>query len=76
MFGVPQELPESASIDEVSPIKIFCGIVISISVPAPASVFIFQFLWVWHDFLVALIYLGTTPKVVSVTLLEELLPEK
>jgi len=76
MFGVPQKLLESASIDEASPIKIFCGIVIPISVPVTASVFIFQFLWVWHDFLVALIYLEVTPKVVSVTLLEELLLEK
>jgi alpha-glucoside transport system permease protein len=65
---VPRELLESASIDGASPIKIFYGIVIPISVPALASVFIFQFLWVWNDFLVALIYLGTTPKVVPVTL--------
>lgn len=65
---VPRELLESASIDGASPIKIFYGIVIPISVPALASVFIFQFLWVWNDFLVALIYLGATPKVVPVTL--------
>ena len=65
---VPQALLESASIDGASAIKIFYGIVIPISVPALASVFIFQFLWVWNDFLVALIYLGATPKVVPVTL--------
>ncbi len=65
---VPRELMESASIDGASPTKIFYKIVIPISVPALASVFIFQFLWVWNDFLVALIYLGATPKVVPVTL--------
>ena len=65
---VPRELIESASIDGASPIKIFYRIVIPISIPALASVFIFQFLWVWNDFLVALIYLGATPKVVPVTL--------
>ena len=65
---VPQDLLESASIDGASAIKIFYGIVIPVSVPALASVFIFQFLWVWNDFLVALIYLGSTPKVVPVTL--------
>jgi len=65
---VPRELLESASIDGASAIKIFYRIVIPISIPALASVFIFQFLWVWNDFLVALIYLGATPKVVPVTL--------
>jgi alpha-glucoside transport system permease protein len=65
---VPRELLESASIDGASPLKIFYGIVIPISVPALSSVFIFQFLWVWNDFLVALIYLGATPKVAPITL--------
>ena len=66
--GVPPELLESASIDGASAIRIFYRIVMPISVPALASVFIFQFLWVWNDFLVALIYLGATPKVAPVTL--------
>lgn len=66
---VPRELLESASIDGASPIKIFYGIVMPISIPALSSVFIFQFLWVWNDFLVALIYLGATPKVAPVTLM-------
>ena len=65
---VPRELLESASIDGASPLRVFCSIVVPISVPALASVFIFQFLWVWNDFLVALIYLGATPKVAPVTL--------
>jgi len=65
---VPRELLESASIDGASPIKIFYGIIMPISIPALSSVFIFQFLWVWNDFLVALIYLGATPKVAPVTL--------
>ena len=66
---VPRELLESASIDGASPIKIFYGIIMPISIPALSSVFIFQFLWVWNDFLVALIYLGATPKVAPVTLM-------
>ena len=65
---VPPDLLDAAAIDGASPMRIFFGIVIPVSLPALASVFIFQFLWIWNDFLVALIYLGATPKVAPVTL--------
>lgn len=66
--GLPSELFDSASIDGASPLQSFFRIVLPLSVPALASVIIFQFLWVWNDLLVALIYLGGTPKVAPVTL--------
>ena len=66
--GLPKELIDSAAIDGASPIKTFFRIVVPLSVPAIASVAIFQFLWVWNDLLVALIYLGGSPKVGPVTL--------
>ena len=65
---VPPDLLDSAAIDGASPMRIFYGIVMPVSLPALASVFIFQFLWIWNDFLVALIYLGATPKVAPLTL--------
>ncbi len=37
-------------------------LILPLSVPALASFAIFQFLWVWNDYLVALIFLGATPR--------------
>jgi alpha-glucoside transport system permease protein len=66
--GLPRDLFDSASIDGASPLRSFFSIVIPLSVPAIAAVAIFQFLWVWNDLLVALIYLGGSPKVAPLTL--------
>ncbi|MGC9529196.1 MAG: carbohydrate ABC transporter permease [Candidatus Bipolaricaulaceae bacterium] len=65
---LPRDLFDSAAIDGASPLQMFFRIVIPLSVPAIASVTIFQFLWVWNDLLVALIYLGGSPKVAPLTL--------
>lgn len=64
---LPSELMESAAIDGASHFTAFIRLVIPLSVPAIASFAIFQFLWVWNDLLVALVFLGTGPKVTIVT---------
>lgn len=66
--GLPSDLFDSAEIDGASTLQMFFRIVLPLSVPAISSVFIFQFLWVWNDLLVALIYLGGSPKVAPLTL--------
>lgn len=57
---LPRDLIESSQIDGASHFDIFVKIIIPLSVPALAAFTIFQFLWVWNDFLVALVFLGTT----------------
>src|SRR5215207_1304698 len=61
--GLPTDMFESAYIDGAGPWTVFFRLVLPTSVPALASLAIFQFLWVWNDLLVALIYLGGTPRV-------------
>jgi alpha-glucoside transport system permease protein len=61
--GLPRDMFESAYIDGAGQWTVFFRLVLPTSVPALASLAIFQFLWVWNDLLVALIYLGGTPRV-------------
>lgn len=58
---LPRDLLESAFIDGASHFTIFTTLILPLSVPALASFAIFQFLWVWNDYLVGLIFIGTTP---------------
>ena len=57
---LPRDIIESAHIDGATHFQIFTRLIIPLSVPALAAFTIFQFLWVWNDFLVALVFLGTT----------------
>ncbi|PJF21634.1 MAG: alpha-glucoside ABC transporter permease [Phototrophicales bacterium] len=57
---LPRDIIESAQIDGASHFDIFVRLIVPLSVPALAAFAIFQFLWVWNDFLVALVFLGTT----------------
>lgn len=66
--GLPSDLFDAAEIDGAGTLQVFFKIIIPISVPALASVVIFQFLWVWNDLIVALIYLGGSPEVGTLTL--------
>lgn len=65
---LPKDLFESAFIDGASPFTAFTKLVLPLSVPALASFAIFQFLWVWNDFLVALVFLGTSSDVAVLTI--------
>jgi alpha-glucoside transport system permease protein len=57
---LPRETMEAAYMDGASHFTTFMRLVLPLSVPALASFAIFQFIWVWNDFLVSLIFLGTS----------------
>jgi alpha-glucoside transport system permease protein len=65
--SLPSSIMESAEIDGADHFTIFWRLVIPLSVPVLASFAIFQFLWVWNDYLVALIFLGSDPRVQVLT---------
>lgn len=65
---LPKDIFESAYIDGASPFTAFTRLVLPLSVPALAAFAIFQFLWVWNDFLVALVFLGTSSDVAVITI--------
>ena len=65
---LPKDIFESAYIDGASPFTAFTRLVLPLSVPALAAFAIFQFLWVWNDFLVALVFLGTSSDVAVLTI--------
>ena len=65
---LPKDIFESAYIDGASPYTAFTKLVLPLSIPALASFAILQFLWVWNDFLVALVFLGTSSDVAVLTI--------
>ena len=65
---LPRETLEAAFIDGASQFTIFTQLILPLSVPALASFAIFQFMWVWNDYLVALIFAGTSPNVRVMTM--------
>ena len=66
--SLPRELLEAAMVDGASHLTIFRLIILPLSGPVLASYAIFQFLWVWNDYLVALIFIGSQPKVQVLTM--------
>jgi len=60
MGSLPNEVVESAQVDGASHYQIFWRLMIPLSTPVLAAFAILQFLWVWNDFLIALIFLGST----------------
>jgi alpha-glucoside transport system permease protein len=70
MGSLPREVIESAEVDGASHFQIFWRLMIPLSMPVLAAFAILQFLWVWNDFLIALIFLGSTEanQVVQLTL--------
>ncbi|MBN8999426.1 MAG: carbohydrate ABC transporter permease, partial [Rhizobiales bacterium] len=66
--ALPRELLEAATVDGASHLEIFRYIVLPICGPILASYAIFQFIWVWNDYLVALIFIGSQPKVQVLTM--------
>src|SRR3712207_7115636 len=65
---LPRDILESAFLDGATPFTIFTRLILPLSVPALASFAIFQFLWAWNDYLVALIFIGSTPNVQLLTM--------
>ncbi len=66
--SLPRDLLEAAYIDGASNFTIFTRLILPLSVPALASFAIFQFLWVWNDYLVALVFLGDSNRVITYAL--------
>jgi alpha-glucoside transport system permease protein len=62
---LPRETLEAAFVDGASHFTIFTQLILPLSVPALASFAIFQFLWVWNDYLVALVFLGDSNRVMT-----------
>lgn len=58
---LPKDLFESAFMDGATHFSIFNKLILPLAVPALASIGIFQFLWVWNDYLVSLVFIGSTP---------------
>lgn len=58
--GLPKDLFEAARVDGADHFTTFVRLVLPLSMPAFASFAILQFLWVWNDYLVALVFVGTT----------------
>jgi alpha-glucoside transport system permease protein len=67
MGGLPREVFESAAIDGASPVTAFLRLALPMSIPAIAALVIFQFLFVWNDLLVALVFLGSSPQNLPMT---------
>jgi len=67
MGGLPKEVFESAAIDGASPVTAFLRLALPMSIPAIAALVIFQFLFVWNDLLVALVFLGSSPQNLPMT---------
>jgi alpha-glucoside transport system permease protein len=67
MGSLPKEVFESAAIDGASPVTSYFRLALPMSIPAIAALVIFQFLFVWNDLLVALVYLGSKPENLPLT---------
>ena len=67
MFGVPDELLESAKIDGASEPKIFINIVMPLIQAVLISLTIFTFITVWNDFLWPLV-IASKPEMHTITL--------
>ena len=65
--SLPRDIFEAARIDGADHFTIFWRLVLPLSVPALAAYAIFQFLWVWNDFLVATVFIGTSPETAPMT---------
>jgi alpha-glucoside transport system permease protein len=65
--SLPRDIFEAARIDGADHFTMFWRLVLPLSVPALAAYAIFQFLWVWNDFLVATVFVGTSPDVAPMT---------
>jgi arabinogalactan oligomer / maltooligosaccharide transport system permease protein len=59
---VPIELEEAAMVDGCSQLEAFWRILIPLSTPALAIVFLFNFLAAWNEYILANVFVGSTPE--------------
>jgi alpha-glucoside transport system permease protein len=58
---LPGELIDAAFMDCASHLQVIRHVVLPLALPGLAAFGVFQFLWVWNDYLVSLVFLGTQP---------------
>jgi alpha-glucoside transport system permease protein len=58
---LPRELIDAAFMDCASHLLVIRHVVLPLALPGLAAFGVFQFLWVWNDCLVSLVFLGTQP---------------
>lgn len=58
---LPSELIDAAFMDCRSHMQVIRHVVLPLALPGIAAFAVFQFLWVWNDYLVSLVFLGTQP---------------
>jgi multiple sugar transport system permease protein len=62
---IPREMDEAAAIDGASPFRTLISVLIPQSWPVIIAVAIFHLVYSWNDFFAPLIYLSTTPDLVT-----------
>src|SRR5258705_9332241 len=67
MGGLPQEVFEAGALVGARPAPSFLRLALPMSIPAIPALVIFQFLFVWNDLLVALVFLGSSPQNLPLT---------
>ena len=62
---IPREMDEAAAIDGASPFRTLVSVIIPQAWPVIIAVAIFHLVYSWNDFFAPLIYLSTTPDLVT-----------
>jgi len=65
---IPEELSDAARVDGASEWQIMTRIVVPLAKPAIAAVALFQFLYSWNDLFGPLLFVGTNPKLWTLTI--------
>jgi alpha-glucoside transport system permease protein len=60
---IPREIIEAAQVDSASAVTICLRVAMPLAAPALASLATLVFVWTWNDLLVALVYVGSGPRV-------------
>jgi multiple sugar transport system permease protein len=65
---IPEELSDAARVDGASEWQIMTRVVVPLARPAIAAVALFQFLYSWNDLFGPLLFVGTNPKLWTLTI--------
>lgn len=65
---IPEELSDAARVDGASEWQIMTRIIVPLAKPAIAAVALFQFLYSWNDLFGPLLFVGTNPKLWTLTI--------
>jgi multiple sugar transport system permease protein len=65
---IPEELSDAARVDGASEWQIMTRVIVPLAKPAIAAVALFQFLYSWNDLFGPLLFVGTNPKLWTLTI--------